>query len=90
MPDVGDNEILQATFRNRMGVLTDPDIVTGDILVPGDATPNPLNFVKKSTGVWEASYLITVEGEHWWRVEATGAVTAAEEHSFIVNKRMVP
>lgn len=87
--DIGDEVVLQATFKNRAGVLADPDTVTGKILRP-DATTAALSFSPISTGVWEATFTIALEGEHWWRVEGSGSVKAAGERLLQVAPRKVP
>lgn len=48
------------------------------------------SLVHDGTGLYHAIFLITMSGRHHWRVEATGAVVAAEEHVFDVRKQLVP
>ena len=88
--DIGDQAILQAIFKDREGVLTDPTTVAFYVMKPGDAAGTVVSGAKVSDGIWEALYTITASGLHWWRVEGTGAVTAAEERSFEVSDRRVP
>jgi len=89
MSDIGAEKILQAIIRNRAGVLSDPLTVTGSIRKP-DNSVTPLNFVKVSTGVYEAVYTPTASGDYWWRVQTTGVINTAEEKTFTVEERMVP
>lgn len=86
--DVGDTPIIQAKFYNRDGIPTDPTVVAGWIRKPND-TVSVLVFTNVDVGVWEAPFLITQEGDHWVRMECTGAVQTASEKKFTVTKKMV-
>lgn len=90
MTDVGDRVILQAEFTNRAGDLADPTVVAGWIKTPSSVNSSPLTFVRISTGIWEATYDVVEGGKGFkWRVQGTGAITAAEERSFDVDPQEV-
>lgn len=86
---IGSQIVLRVEFRDRNGILTDPDTVTCWVKKHSQTTGSNVTITKKGVGIWEALYLIVENGEHVWRVEATGAVTVAEEKSFEVAERRV-
>lgn len=90
MANVGSEEILQAEFRDRNGVLSDPTSVEGWMKDPqGDVFV--LTFAATSdVGIWEATYTPVIDGDHWWRVESLGTgVRVAEEKKLPVSPQRV-
>lgn len=87
--DTGDSPIFQARFYDREGIPADPDTVTGWLKEP-DATVRDLPFSQVEVGVWEATYTLFREGEHWVRVLGGGAIQTASEKMFMVATRKVP
>lgn len=86
---VEEQAIIQVTFRNRLGVLTSPTTVIGAVTLPDGTTSPALNFAEVSTGIWEAPYLCTIDGDHWARAEGSGALLAVVQKKFHVAKKMV-
>lgn len=87
--DVGDAVRLRATFRDEAGDLADPTEVALSLLLPDRSTIDP-EPARESLGVWSVVVDVTQSGTWRYRWQATGAVTAAEEGSFDVRRRMVP
>lgn len=90
MADINAEQVIVAEFRNRDGVLADPDTVKGWILPPGAASSIPLVFVRNAAGQYESTFTPTLEGRYKYRVESTGAVKTADERFFDVEGREVP
>jgi len=88
MAQINDEVLVRATFRNRAGDLDDPTTVKCGVLEPDDVT-TPILLTPVSTGIYEGTYIFTKYGEHWFRVEGTGAVTTAEERKISVTKPKV-
>lgn len=86
--DIGDSPIFQFVFRNRVGNPANPTLVKAWVREPDG---NIVNLVPNNTavGVYEIAYDVTKEGEHFIRVEGTGAVKAAKEKRFTVTEKKV-
>jgi len=90
--DIGDARRLQATFKDITGTNTDPTTVTFSIKEPNSTAVDYIfgtdaEVVKSTSGVYYIDWICTKFGEHLFRWEGTGTVTAAEEGSFTVKKR---
>lgn len=81
---------LRATVRNHDRVLADPTAANGRVLHVASGDDFPIVFVQQSTGVWEAVFVPTLEGQHWWSINTTGVITKSGEKSFNVSTRRVP
>lgn len=76
-------------FSNAAGAPTDPTTVRLLWRVAGGPTTTwvygtDAQVVRDSAGAFHADILATIEGLHYYRWEGTGAVTAAEEGTFLV------
>lgn len=87
--DIGDELYLQGTFTNAGGTLGNPGSVVARVIDPR-GTVTPLAPVEISTGVWQGTFAPEVWGEHWFRFEGTGAITAAAEERFQIRRQRVP
>jgi hypothetical protein len=83
---VGQRALIETTFRLN-GVPTDPTIVSITSKSPVSSTevmtayPDTAGtFVRRSTGVYEASILVFEPGQWWFRVEGAGIVDAVNEY----------
>lgn len=86
---IGEEVILTVKFRNRLGVPTDPVTVEGAVKPPNTAAIE-VDFTPTGiTGEWEAVFMPTIEGKHWWRAQGTGTVDTAEERAFKVKPERV-
>lgn len=85
---VGSVVAFQAQFRDRKGILTNPDFVDGWAMVGTDASQN-LDFRMRSPGLYEASYQITKNGNLRVRVESSGLTKTAKERKFVVPAQKV-
>lgn len=89
--NIGDLVEVTATFRNSEGVLANPNSVTLTYLKPGSSTAIAADApTSDTTGVWVGSIPVDTHGKWLYRFAGTGAVTAAEEGSFTVARRLVP
>lgn len=87
--DVGDQVVLQGTFKNRAGANTDPTTVVCRLTKPAGTT-STLSTTNPSVGVFEALHVADEEGDHWYRFEGTAGLRAAGEEMFHVRDRRVP
>jgi hypothetical protein len=90
--DIGDLIRLAGTFTDLNGNASDPTTITLSIKKPNGDVVNlvygvDVSVVKQSTGIYYMDFAPAMEGLHYYRFAGTGAVTAAEEMSFYVNKR---
>lgn len=76
-------------FKNAAGALVDPTVVRlrWRVFSDGDDTTwvygVDSEIVRDSIGLYHGDIPVTVKGTHYFRWEGTGAVTAAEESSFL-------
>jgi len=80
--------------RNEAGALADPTDLMFAIKEPGDLVTEyvygvNVALVKDSTGIYHVYWDCVEPGYHFWRYEATGTITAAEESSFYVRTSRV-
>lgn len=87
--DIGDSLTLTVSFTNASSVLTSPTTVVLTVKAPNGTTTTPV-VTNDSTGVYHATYAPTMDGNHWYRWDGTGALTVAEEGGFYVRPRKVP
>jgi len=86
---IGDDVVLKATFKDRLGVLTNPTTVACRVADPlGSLTTVAANEI--STGVYEGVFAPTVHGQHWYRFEGAGVIRTASEAIFLVAAQQVP
>jgi hypothetical protein len=86
---IGDKVKLTATFKDETGALADPTTVVFRALGPSASfvytTPDS-HIVRDSIGVYHVILSTDVSGDWAYRFEGTGALTAATERSFFVEK----
>ena len=82
--DIGDEIILTGTFTIN-GVLTNPTTATWRLKAPDGTTTTPA-VTNPSTGVYKTTVTPTLVGRYTYRLEGTGAATAAEEAFFTVRR----
>lgn len=81
---------LKGTFKNRAGTLTDPTAVVCKVKDP-EGTITTYNWpvgtvTKDATGVFLQDVTVNKDGTWSYRFEGSGAVVAARESSFFVEK----
>jgi hypothetical protein len=86
---IGDMIEIEASFKNRDEVLTDPDTVKVRVRKP-DGSFETLDSAKVSTGLYRATVVADMSGIWQRRVESTGGVTAADESEFFVRRSTFP
>jgi hypothetical protein len=85
-----DPDVAGSGFKDVAGVLTDPTAVKLKWRAAGGPTTTWVyltdsQVVKDSVGVYHADIPVTMAGLHYFRLEGTGAVVAAEESTFSVG-----
>lgn len=89
--DIGDVVRLSATFADMDGVATDPDTVTIQYRIYGQASTSLVygtdaEVIKDGVGMYHTDVVLTSRGSYWYRWESTGAAQAAEQSSFSVSR----
>lgn len=92
--DIGDRRKLSCELRNESGVLTDPDELKFKIRTPDNVVTTYIygsneELERDSVGKYYVYWDCTQRGDYFWRYEATGIITAAEETMFSVRKSVV-
>src|SRR6266540_5929205 len=88
--DIGDRKPLTATFTNAAGTATDPTTTTFKIQKP-DGTVTiyvygvDTQLVRDSVGNFHVDYTFDTAGLWHYRFEGTGAVTATQDGTVIVD-----
>jgi hypothetical protein len=95
--NLGDDVVLHAEFRTKVGgvdTLTDPTGNTCTFKVNDptgvETTISGGSVTRLSTGIYEATFTPTVEGEHWYKAVGTGAAKGVGQSVFPVDKQRVP
>lgn len=86
--DLGDLVRLSLSLTDPNGNPRDASTVVLAVRPPTGTVTNPV-VVHSGTGTYRADYEPTEEGQYFYRFEAEGSVTAAEEGSFIIRPRVV-
>jgi len=82
---IGDRVEVRVTFRDSAGDLADPTLVVIKTR-SGSGAEASHAAVNESTGVYTAAVDIDTPGRWFYRGIGTGAVVAADEGSFMVEK----
>lgn len=86
--EVGDRKVVQTTFRDEAGVLTDPSIVVGEYRKPSGTAPVSLTPVVASTGVWRMTLPTFDEPGIWsWYIAGTAGLIASDQGYIKVNPK---
>jgi hypothetical protein len=94
--DIGDGVRLTGTFTDIAGAAADPTAVTFRMKEPDDTVTVYVyltdgELVKDSTGVYHVDWTLLQDGDHYWRMEGTGAVIAAAEgYVRVRNSQILP
>lgn len=91
MATVGDEIFFRVQLLNKDGLPGDPQTIQGWIKKP-DGTVVPVLWDIDhiiGSGIYETSWIINQEGEHWLRIETTGDIHTAIEKKFDGARRMV-
>lgn len=81
---VGTKVELQASFRNSLGELADPDAVGATIRLPDDSIVDlSASILNPSVGVYTVAYTIEQNGLHQYRFAGTGSIEVAGEGQFL-------
>jgi len=94
MPDaptfvVGQQIVLQGTFKNRAGTLTNPTTVVLKVTDPAGTTTTVTN-AQQSTGVYEGTFTPTIAGDHYWSMKGTAGLIAAGREMFVAVPDRTP
>lgn len=87
--DIGNEVILTTRFLNRFGASANPTTVTGAVKQPDGTLVVLVWTVTTTVGTWEATFLPTQEGKHWYSVLSSGVVNSAQEEAFMVDEKKV-
>lgn len=88
---VGDEILLTGTFTDPVtGAVKDPTTAKCAVLKPDGTIVNLSPPTKLSTGVYQASFVPTVPGDHWYSFKGDGAATRYEDTILSVLKQRVP
>lgn len=87
---IGQKPTLIASFTDEDGIAADPTSVTFKVKDPAGTetsyTDADSEVTNPATGSWECELpTLDAAGRWYWRVDGTGAVTAANETFFIVD-----
>lgn len=85
---IGQTVRLKAEFTDANGTLTDPTSVTVSIKAPGESAVS-YSGVKDSVGKYRYDYDPAVAGRHEYKWFGTGALKAAGQGSFYVERNNV-
>lgn len=93
--DLGDRPTLEATFRNKEGVLENPTAITFRLMAPSGtitATEDETFATNPSTGVWEWQIPDPFDAPGTWKFHAlaTSGMQVAEEIAVKVRKSSFP
>lgn len=86
--DIGDRVRLIGKFTNLAGTATDPTSVTCKVRDPSGKITSYSDAVKDVVGTWYKEIDIEEAGKWTFRFEGTGAVKAAEEMFFKVERSL--
>jgi hypothetical protein len=79
-------------LRDKNGLPGDPQTIRGWIKEPGTSPPTEILWDIDhivGSGIYETSWIIAKEGEHWLRIQTTGEIHTAIEKKFDGARRMV-
>ena len=85
---VGDQQIIQTTFRNEAGALTSPSTVVAECKSPS-GTVTPLTPTEASVGIFRAMLPVYTEGGFWkYFIAGTAGLIAADQGVIEVERKV--
>lgn len=90
--DIGDAEVITATFKNSSAINTDPTTVTFTMIEPDGTSTTYTSGVdgeitSSATGIWNVTWTFAQEGRHTVVWKGAGALIEAGATEFYIKRQ---